>query len=253
VAREVAEQLGYACLSKDIVLDASEIFHIAEPKLFRALHDAPSLMERFTREKEPCVAYVRAALLKFLQEDDVVYHGLAGHFFIRDLPHVLKVRIIADLEDRIRLEMERNRVSREVAGKAIAQDDTQRRKWSRYMFGIDTADPSLYDLVIHIQDISISDAASIICHTVRMPRFQTTQQGLKAIRDLALAAEIQATLRHMLPTVHATADNGKVVVTVKLGEIDTESVIREINQSVAVVKGVRSVEVKTEPLIVFSE
>jgi hypothetical protein len=32
-------------------------------------------------------------------------HGLAGHFLIKDIPHALKVGIIADMEDRVRLEM----------------------------------------------------------------------------------------------------------------------------------------------------
>ena len=101
VAEKLAENLGYECVSREIILEASKHFNIKELKLIRAIHDAPSLLDRFTHGKERYVTYVREALLHRLQKDNVVYHGLAGHFFVRDIPHVLKVRIIADLEDRV--------------------------------------------------------------------------------------------------------------------------------------------------------
>lgn len=39
------------------------------------------------------MTYTRAALLQRLKKGDVVYHGFAGHFFLEDIPHVLKVLI----------------------------------------------------------------------------------------------------------------------------------------------------------------
>ena len=105
VAEKVAAKLGYECISRDILLEASEQFNIPEIKLVRAIHDAPSILERFTYGKERYVAYLKAALMKHVQKDNVVYHGLAGHYLLQDVPHVLKVRIVADLEDRIAEEM----------------------------------------------------------------------------------------------------------------------------------------------------
>ena len=81
-------------------------------KLVRAIHDAPSILERFTYGKEKYVAYLKAALMKHVQKDNVVYHGLAGHYFLQDIPHVLKVRIVADIKDRIAEEMKRENLYR---------------------------------------------------------------------------------------------------------------------------------------------
>ncbi|MGB2929768.1 MAG: cytidylate kinase-like family protein, partial [Desulfobacterales bacterium] len=97
-AEKVAQELGYQCISREILLEASEQFHIPEIKLVRAIHDAPSVFDRFTYGKEKYIAYLHSALLKNVQKDNVVYHGLAGHFFLQEIPHVLKVRVIADLE-----------------------------------------------------------------------------------------------------------------------------------------------------------
>ncbi|MEJ2071714.1 MAG: cytidylate kinase family protein [Syntrophobacterales bacterium] len=64
VAEKVAARLGYECISRDVLLEASEQFHIPEIKLVRAIHDAPSILERFTHGKERYVSYIKAALLK---------------------------------------------------------------------------------------------------------------------------------------------------------------------------------------------
>ncbi|MEW5817404.1 MAG: cytidylate kinase family protein, partial [Spirochaetota bacterium] len=87
VATKVAAKLGYECIGRDVLLEASKEFNIPGVKLVRAIHDAPSILDRFTYGKEKYIAYIQAALLKHLQKDKVVYHGLAGHFFIRNISH----------------------------------------------------------------------------------------------------------------------------------------------------------------------
>src|SRR3974390_1909295 len=101
VAEKLAQKLGYACLSREILLEASEEYNIPEIKLIRAIQDAPSILDRLTHQKEKYVAFIRAALLKHVQKDNVVYHGLFGHFFLQGIPHVLKARIVGDLDARV--------------------------------------------------------------------------------------------------------------------------------------------------------
>ena len=48
IAEKTAQKLGYECVSRDVLLEASEHFNIPEIRLIRALHDAPSILERFT-------------------------------------------------------------------------------------------------------------------------------------------------------------------------------------------------------------
>ena len=63
IAEKVAARLGYSLLSRDILLQASEEFNIPEIRLVRALHDAPSVLERFTHGKERYVSFIQQALL----------------------------------------------------------------------------------------------------------------------------------------------------------------------------------------------
>ncbi|KKK72030.1 hypothetical protein LCGC14_2908000, partial [marine sediment metagenome] len=98
IAEKIAQKLDFACFSRDTLLEALGEFQIPEIKLIRNIQDAISVLDRFPYGKERYIESMRLAALKQFQKDNVVYHGLAGHFFVQDISHVLKVRIIQDLE-----------------------------------------------------------------------------------------------------------------------------------------------------------
>jgi len=191
VAEKLAAKLGYECVSREILLEASQEFNIPEFKLVRAIEDAPRILQRFTKEKEKYVTYIRAALLKHAQKDNMVYHGLFGNFLLRDVPHVLKVRIVADLDARVAEEVERTGIPEGRAREIITKDDEERRKWALHLYGADTWDATFYDLVIHLKSISIDDAVSLIIHVLGFPRFQTTPESKAIIDSLVEAMRLE--------------------------------------------------------------
>lgn len=91
VAEALAEELNYECISREILNEASKEFNIPEIKLARALHDAPSLLNHFQKARESYLNYFKSAFLEHMERGNIVYHGLAGHFFLQDIQHVLKV------------------------------------------------------------------------------------------------------------------------------------------------------------------
>ena len=191
VAEMLAARLGYECISREILLEASQEFDIPEIKLVRAIQDAPKILQRFTREKEKYVTYIRAALLKRAQKDNMVYHGLFGNFFLQDVPHVLKVRIVGDLEARVADEVERAGITEAKAREIIMRDDEERRKWALHLYGADTWDATFYDLVIHLKTITVDDAVSLIAHALEFPRFQTTPESQQVVDNLVEAMRLE--------------------------------------------------------------
>jgi len=257
IAEEVARRLGYVCISRDILLDASEIFNASELKLEHAIHDAPSLLDRFTNGKERYVAYVKAALLRFLREDNVVYHGLAGHFFVRDIGHCLNVRILADMKERVAVEMEREKVSEKKARARIEQDDEERRKWGLWLYGIDTSDPSLYDLVLHLGRLGVQDAAEVICHTAGRPCFRSTPESRQELNDLALAARVHAALVENYPNIDVAGEGGKIRIharsAVSANARTQERLSAEIATKAMEVPGVETAEVLLRPVVFLED
>lgn len=253
VAEKVAKKLGYDCISRDILLDASEHFNTPEIKLVRAIHDAPSILDRFARGKDKYITFFQASLLKYLKEDNIVYHGLAGQFFVRGVSHVLKVRIISDIEDRVRCEMEREKISADEAMRLIKKDDEQRRKWSHHLYGIDTTDSSLYDLVIHVRKITVDDAADIICHTVSSDHFKTSPESRKIIHDLVMAAEVKAAVFELNPNIEVSANDGIVRIIAKVHDAHRMTLEDELKQSAKTVRGVREVLTEMVPITLYTD
>jgi cytidylate kinase len=177
--------LGYECIARDILLEASEEYNIPEIKLIRALHDSPKVLERFFGGSERYVKYYRSALLQHARKDNIVYHGLAGHFFLKDIPHVLKIRINADINTRVKEEMARENISAEDALYILKKDDEERRKWGIQVHGMDPWDSRLYDLVINICTLSLEDAVDLIYGVLQKPTFKTTPESQALVERLA--------------------------------------------------------------------
>lgn len=215
VAEKVAAKLGYRCLSREVILDASDRYHIPEIKLVKAIHDAPSILERIGRSKQAFIAYYQSALTRAVQEDNVVYHGLAGHLLLRGIPHVLKVRIIADIDDRVSNEMKREGVEEQEALAIILRNDQERRNWTRSLYGADPWDSSLYDLVIHICKFTVSNAVDLIHRAALMEQFKASRESRQRMDDLALASQVKASLVDICNDIAVLSEYGNVLIYTK--------------------------------------
>jgi cytidylate kinase len=247
VAEKVGARLGYDCVSRDVLLEASKEFNVPEIKLLRAIHDAPSILDRIGYKKNRYITFIRSAILHHFREDNIVYCGLAGHFFVKDIPHVLRVRIIANLDERVKSEVEREDISRKEALRIIKQDDEERRKWSEYLYGIDTHDPSLYDLVIHIGRMTTDDAVDVICKTVALDTFRTTPASQQAMEEIAIGAQVKAALMDLEPDVDVVASEGTVRIHTAALLVEGERLIKDIEAIAKSVDGVKEVLVGVKP------
>lgn len=244
IAEQVAERLGCRCLSRgQLQKEASEKWSIPEVKLVRAIHDAPSILERVGYKKEKYVACIQNVLLKHFLEDNVVYHGLAGHFLVQAAPHVLKIRILAELGDRVRWEMERENIPEKEAIRILQKDDEERRKWSKHLYGIDPWDPYSYDAVFHIKRIAVHGAVEAICHLAALPPFQAGDQSRKITRDLIIASDVRVALIDYKPDVEVSCEGGSVVVRTRVTMRDEAEVTEEIRTIALTIPGVTEVNV----------
>jgi cytidylate kinase len=246
IAEKTAQELGYDCISREALLKASEDFDIPEIKLIQAIDNAPSFLDRFTRGREKYIGYIRAALFNQLKKDNVVYHGFGSHFFVKDIPRVLKVRVISPIGDRINIVRERYEISRKEAVRFIEKIDEQRKKWGLRLYGFDPSDPSLYDLVLHIDKIGVKDAVVTICRMVGLEQFQTTPESKQVLQDLALAAEVKTFLIGVKPDAEVCIDNGFVSLKTEAEVSEDSDLVGKMGEIVKMVPGVKGIKVVTE-------
>ncbi len=246
VAEKVAAILGYECISRDILLEASEEFNIPEIKLIRALHDSPSVLERFTYGKERYVSYIRKAFLQHVQKDNIVYHGLAGHYFLPNIPHVFKIRIIADIKERVKEEVRRENISEEKARYILKKDDEERRKWGMFLYGIDIMNPEAYNLILRIGHLSEDEAVDIIAKAATLPAFQETAESRSTLVNSAMAALVCRKLFDF-PSSVVTAEDGTVRISLKAPQSQQAVIHDRIDQILSDLEGLKKFTVQFEP------
>jgi len=88
--------------------------------------------------------------------------------------------------------MKRENVSKEDAIQLVKKVDEERTKWSLKLYGMDTWDTRLYDLVINVGKITLDHAVDLICQTVQQKAFQPTTESQKQIEKLAREALLEA-------------------------------------------------------------
>jgi hypothetical protein len=217
-----------------------------EIKLKRGLQDAFSLLDRFPNGKRRYIAAVRSALLKQFMTGNLVYHGLSGHHYIKTISHVLKVRIVADIQSRIKAEMKRANISAEQARLLLKKDDEERRKWGMFLYDIDLFDSSLYNLVIRIGHLSEDDAVSIIADTSRLPLFQETPQSKAELADSFLEAVVDQTLFDF-PNADIKVSDGTVKINLKIPKEQQNVITKKVKTLLGDIDGIKELKLHIDP------
>lgn len=240
IAKEAAEALGYDCLSREVLAEASRRYSVPEEKLHEALADPSTFLDRFSNTRTRNLAYYQAALTALLNKDNVVYYGDAGHMFVREVSHVLTVRLMADMEERAASKMGREGISEKQAREILLKESEQRKKWFLTVFGLDGMEPGRFDLVINVTQIGPKRAANIIVETARDVKFQPITYSVKAMQDQELAGRVRAALIDAYPDVTVTARNGDISIKTKALKKKEKSTF--IRDQVQAMEGVSYVE-----------
>jgi cytidylate kinase len=115
------------------------------------------------------LAYVRhltQTLLSLAVHGECVIVGRgAAHVLPRET--TLRIRLVADLNDRIAAVTRVRGLTKEQAAKWIADTDRQRQTFIKDHFLKDAADPHHYDLVLNTSTWSVDDCADLILHSLR--------------------------------------------------------------------------------------
>lgn len=176
MAECLADRLGHPCLAREILRRAADKLGVSEDVLEAKFEATPGLWARRQRDREKYIHAVQAALAEACVGGDLVYHGLAGQFLLRDLGGVLRVRLIAPMELRVRMLKEsRHRISDKAALDFIQSVDQDRRRWVKLTYGEDVADPALYDLTVNLRSMSLETACVVITEAAQGTAFVMTE------------------------------------------------------------------------------
>jgi cytidylate kinase len=232
--------LGYRCVDREVILERAAAHGVSQQELRDAIQKPPTFLERLQHKKYLYLALLQAALAEEVRTGDAVYHGNAGHLLLRGGPPVMRVRIIAPLEFRLKMARDRLKLTRTEAEEYIARMDQERTKWARYLYGVDWGDPAQYDVVVNLEFMDICQACQGLASLARQKCFEFTSESQTAMEDFALASRVKSTLALAEATSYlefeVTSKDGAVCVR---GVLSSMRELSEVRRVAASVEGIR--------------
>ena len=184
----LADTLGYPCVGREILQEAAVKVGVPVEDLSGKLEAPPSLFARLTQERKRYLLAVQTALAEHCVTGALIYHGLAGQFLLRGLPGVLAARLVAPLDVRVRTLMAAHHtMTRKAAEDFIQNVDEERRRWVKLVYDADVEDPSLYDLTVNLESISLDTACVIIAEAAAQPQYEVTDEVREGLEAFASA------------------------------------------------------------------
>ncbi|MFC1852569.1 response regulator [candidate division CSSED10-310 bacterium] len=251
IAREVASKLGYTFMDEEeVLLETSRRFPVSVEKLKRTLQGKPSIFAKFTLEKERNVAYMQAALANIVQTDKMVYIGFGSHLLPRDVPHILKVCILANRAFRIERASANQGISEKEALQVIKSEDLALIEWTRYLSDRGPWDQRLYDIKIPIHKTTEAEAVQLVMENADKPALKTTEMSRMALDDHVLATKINIALvkeGHNTHDLQVNCTDGNAVIKVNKYVIRLEHLQNELIKIAQAVPGVKSATSRVGP------
>jgi cytidylate kinase len=144
-----------ACLAKFMPEDRISQVSDTMDELF-GLHPPSWILVRQTSE----------TILRLAQLGHVILIGRGSNVITRKLPHVLHVRLVGSLEQRMKRLQELDGLNYKEALRVADCEDLARRRYLKQFFDKRIDDPLLYHLVINTDLISLDEAARMIALAV---------------------------------------------------------------------------------------
>jgi cytidylate kinase len=248
IGMALAQRLGYRYVDQELLLDAARRYGLAEEKLSHLDESKPTLFERFDAETRHHITVLQTTLLEFAELDNAVFMRGGGQWLLRGIPHVLRVRVVAPFELRVKhwikrvAEMTGETPNQRAAGEFVRRDDTDKGGRMRYLYEVDIADPMLYELTVNAEKLRCEAVVEMIEKVVRRPEMVTTEAGRKLVAARALASRVQVAL-----ATNRETRRYRITVEAEDGVVTLEGTTLDLAADVArAVPGVR--EVRTQQL-----
>jgi CheY-like chemotaxis protein len=249
VVLDVAKKTGFPYMDDALLIaETAKRFQIDEGKIRKALDGKTSIFNKFTYEKERCLAYLKRAVADVLERDDLLYAGWAGLMIPRNISHVLNICLIADAKYRTAIACRIDLVSERDALKKIHKEDERLSLLVEQILGKkDPWSTQLHDIVIPLNKSSHEDAVRLICDSFKSSVLTATADSIGAVRDFTLAAEVNVKLTMAGHNVAVSSHDGAVVMEINKHVIMLSSLEDDLKKLALSVPGVVSAAAKVGP------
>jgi two-component system, OmpR family, response regulator CpxR len=249
LAGQAAINLGYRVINdRDLIAETGKRFQLDESKLGRAIFGKPSIFNKFTHEKEQALACLKNVLANLVGQDRQVFFGQLCHLIPRDIAHVLRVGVIAEMKYRVAQLMGKEGVSEKEALKRLHRDDENIATWIDTCFSAkDPWSVDFYDIIIPMDKSTVTEAAGLIVDNAGKEILKVSDSSMRTVEDFRLATQVELLLAKEGHQVGVSAHDAVVTLTINKHVLKLAALEAELKRVAGTVAGVKAVETKVGP------
>lgn len=267
VAAEVASALGLEVVHHELVeRQLAERMNLPENAVHRFLEGEATLWERWNIDSRKVSYFTAVEILELARKGNVLIRGWGAAQLLRDVPHVISVRICAPMQYRLR-EMhsrlgiddeseparEADHASAQQVRREIERNDDAHDRAVRAQFNLDWQDPRGYNVVLNTGCTPVTAATQILIHMARLPEFQETDLSRAMLDERLLQARVRAAVSDRV----RSALGGSLEITISDGVVRLDGVavlavdLTETVEAIRALDGVSSVEnrIRSIPMV----
>lgn len=183
IATEIAKKLKYTLIDgQKIGLLASQ--YGLTPELLQLVDEKPpAYITAEDRKRAAALNSIELIILDLARKGNVIIYGRGGQDLLKGCMNVLRLRFIADFEERVERFAEREWIDPDMARSLIRRSDHQRGGFIHFYFDRDWRDPNNYDMIFNTSRLSENTITECIVAAAKEPSLKDADKASVAVID----------------------------------------------------------------------
>jgi len=245
VAAGIAAHTNRKVVYQEIIEPIANKMRLRKSHVERFLEGKSGIWERLTTDRTSLSIFTADETFRFLRDGSTaVIRGWGAVHLLKNVPHVVRVRICAPMEIRVSRMMERlGTDNRSAIESEIALSEEAHSAVTKRHFGVNWRDAEHYDVVLSTEHLSVDDCVAEVERVMQRPHFQETPESTRMVDNLALEWSVRSALRRDARTADmAITVQGDGGVAHLIGVVDNPVQSDAAAEVARAVEGVSSVD-----------
>ena len=245
IAATIAEKFNFEYLDKTLIENELESdFGLKSGEFSKYDEKKPSIWDKFSHEYERYFDFFKLYFLeKAAESSGCVLLGRGGAFFLKKIPGVFKIRLIASEDIRTGRICRMYDCDEKAARRIMNKTDHDRSRFHKFMFNDSWDNPYYYDMILNTDSLATDTISGVISDSVNRFLDEKYDEGSKsALTDLLTAQKIKHRILYVdnisVRLLDVRVSGGEVNMS---GSLDDEASVKKCEEAAASVQGVKSV------------
>jgi cytidylate kinase len=243
IAKELSKKLKYTLVDGPKLASSAAQYGLTL-EVFQAVDEKPPSYNTVEdRVRAASLNSIELILLDHAKQGNVILYGRGGQDLLQGCGNVLRLRFIADFDERVERFAEREWIDPDLAQELIRRSDHQRGGFIHFYFDRDWSDPLGYDLTFNTSRISSQSIIDVVVAAVKDAQLKEADTWSGAeIENTILIKKIETALLRSAELEYRPfrieIEDGQVTLSGYLGTEQEKNAALRVVTDVEGVKGV---------------